>query len=138
VSEKLVCHCSLVRGAARTITRFYDERLAPARVTATQYALLRAINRAHNPSLTELGRDLDLERSTLGRNLRSLENAGLVRMRWGKDRRARAISLTTKGRAAMNKGFQLWAAAQAEIERALGPELLGHVARLAQEIQSLG
>jgi DNA-binding MarR family transcriptional regulator len=136
VIGKVACHCTRLRRAARTVTRLYDEKLAAAGVTATQYSLLRAINRAQRPSLTDLGAVLDLERSTLGRNIHALEKTGMVRMRWGEDRRERAISLTAKGRAAMNKGVPLWLEAQAEIEQALGSELLEQMARVAQKLEA--
>jgi DNA-binding MarR family transcriptional regulator len=131
------CHCTDLRRAARQITRLYDERLSPAGLTAAQYSLMRAISKVERPSLTDLGAFLDLDRSTLGRNLRPLQQAGLVRVSLGEDRRERTISVTAKGKVAIDTAMRLWTTAQAEVEEALGPALVAKIAEVATELELL-
>ncbi|MCB1787001.1 MAG: MarR family transcriptional regulator, partial [Gammaproteobacteria bacterium] len=72
------CHCTRLRRAAHAVTRLYDEALAATGLTVTQFSLLRTISRLDEPYITTLAEATGLERSTLGRNLRPLEKAGLV------------------------------------------------------------
>ena len=72
------CYCAAVRTAARKTTALYDF-LEPAGVTLAQYSLLRKIERAGTVSLTKLGRLAELDRSTVGRNVKALEELRLVR-----------------------------------------------------------
>ena len=66
------CYCATIRDAARKVTAIYDAALAPVGVNAAQYRLLRSIERAAPLSLTELGRLTELDRSTIGRNVKLL------------------------------------------------------------------
>ena len=62
------------------MTALYDSILEPAGVTLAQYSLLRRIERAGSVSLTRLGRITELDRSTVGRNVKALEKIRLVRL----------------------------------------------------------
>ena len=74
------CYCIALRAAARKATSIYDTALEPTGVNIAQFSLLRSIKRATAVSLTELGRMTDLDRSTVGRNVKVLERMGLVRV----------------------------------------------------------
>ena len=99
---KIPCYCAALRVAARKTTALYDEELAAVGINLAQYSLLRQIERAGTVSLTELGRLAELDRSTVGRNVKALQGLGFVglgsprisaRRRWrdtGRNRRAAA------------------------------------------------
>src|SRR5262249_56201217 len=72
------CVCNKTRTAARVVTRFYDEALRPARLRATQFALLVALGDDGAMSIAALAKLMAMDRSTLTRNLRPLETGGLV------------------------------------------------------------
>ena len=74
-----LCYCAALRAAARKTTALYDEALEPAGIGVAQFSLMRRIERAGTVSLTELGRRAELDRSTVGRNVRVLARMGLVR-----------------------------------------------------------
>ncbi len=91
------CYCIAIRAAARKATSIYDAALAPTGVTIAQFSLLRSIERATALSLTELGRMSDLDRSTVGRNVKVLERMGLVKVAAGLDQREATVTLDEAG-----------------------------------------
>jgi DNA-binding MarR family transcriptional regulator len=81
---------------------------------------MRRIERAGAVSLTELGRMAELDRSTVGRNVKVLERLRLVRLTPAKDQREAAVSLTPAGSEALRRAAPLWEDAQRRVETALG------------------
>lgn len=116
------CVCVSLRKASRKLTSAYDDALQPAGVNLAQFSLLKTVNR-HSPiSLTALAEIVDLDRSTLGRNLRVLERLGLVALGTGKDLREAKVALSTEGQATLQRAIPLWQAAQNSITTKLGAE----------------
>ncbi len=117
-----VCYCSSLRAAARKTTALYDAALAPVGINVAQFALLRRVERTEPVSLTELGRLADLDRSTIGRNVKVLERLGLVRLAAAEDQREAAVTLAPAGVEALRRAAPLWEEAQRRIEIALGAD----------------
>ena len=117
---KTPCYCAAVRAAARKTTALYDSMLEPAGVTLAQYSLMRKIERAGTVSLTRLGRLAELDRSTVGRNVKALEALRLVRTAPAEDRREAAVELAPAGEETLRRAAPLWAEAQRRVEAALG------------------
>ena len=115
-----ICVCTRLRRATREVSRHYDTALAPAGLNVAQFALLRAIERSGTPSIGDLAGAVQLDASTLGRNLRVLERAGLVVLDAARDQRRRLIELTEAGQDALVRAAPLWEAAQAAMEERLG------------------
>lgn len=111
--------CSTVRKTARALTNLYDRILAPSGLLSTQYSVLRKIE-AQPLSITELAQALDLDRTTLGRNLRIMERRRLVKLMTGDDQRQRLVSPTAQGRSAFNAAVPLWRSAQGIVNHELG------------------
>ncbi|WP_159715866.1 MarR family winged helix-turn-helix transcriptional regulator, partial [Geminicoccus flavidas] len=86
-SSSSPCYCIALRAASRRLTTLYDAALQPVGINVAQFSLLRNVKRAQPVSLTELGRRMELDRSTVGRNVRLLQRMGLVRMASGSDQR---------------------------------------------------
>lgn len=116
------CYCVSIRKAARKVTAHYDAALAPVGVNLAQFSLLRTIARRAPLSLTELGRLTELDRSTVGRNVKILERMGLVAMSGGKDHREAMAMLAPQGARVLYEGAPLWDATQRSIETTLGPD----------------
>jgi DNA-binding MarR family transcriptional regulator len=120
---KSVCLCTSLRQAALAATALYDDILAPSGLKVTMFRLLRRIAAQSDISISQLARDVDLDRSTLGRNLRVLERQGLVTLAACADGRARAPRLSDKGAEALDRALPLWAEAQARMAELLGPDV---------------
>ena len=80
---------------------------------------------------------MGLDRSTLGRNLRVLENEGLLRLAGGEDQRNRLVELTPAGQAALERGLPAWEEAQRRLAGRLGEERSGALAALLVELERL-
>ncbi len=124
------CYCIVLRKASRRLTSLYDEALAPFGINLAQYSLLSNVVRRAPISLTELGRLLDLDRSTVGRNARVMARMGLLVMGPGEDQREQALSPTERGRAVFAHAVPVWERVQQDIEAKLGPQK-------AEQLQSL-
>jgi DNA-binding MarR family transcriptional regulator len=119
------CLCFRARRAARVITRLYDEALRPIGLQATQLTLLNAIamGGSEGQPMGRLSEILALDLTTLSRNLRTLETAGLVAIgRRKDDRRVRLASLTEKGDRLLVEALPLWSQAHAAVVERLGAE----------------
>lgn len=114
------CICAALRVAARKMTARYDAALAPIGINLAQFSLLRNINRAGSVSLTELGRRVELDRSTIGRNVRVLQRMGLVQVTPGADQREATVALAEPGLDVLRRGAPLWDGVQDKIVSDLG------------------
>src|SRR3954471_4884968 len=102
------CMCHKTRMAARAITRAYDEALRSTGLRATQIAVLAAVGARGALSIKSLADSLEMERTTLTRNLRPLEEQGLVAIAPEARHRSRMLTLTSAGKAALLKALPLW------------------------------
>jgi len=120
------CLCFRARRTARMITRAYDAALRPSGLQATQVTLMNAIALGPDGAqpMGRLAEILALEISTLTRNLRPLEQSGLLTIgRSDTDRRVRVVRLTEAGQARLAAALPHWKRAHAKITAALGDEV---------------
>lgn len=115
-----ICMCTLLRQATRAVTKRYSEALEPAGVNATQFSQLVAISELQAPTISELATETELDRSTLGRNIRVLEKMELIRFGPGEDERTRIIELTGKGKGVLETALPRWNSVQASVAADLG------------------
>ncbi|WP_131854082.1 MarR family winged helix-turn-helix transcriptional regulator [Bosea sp. BK604] len=118
------CICTTLRSASRRMAAFYDEVMAPVGVNIAQFSLMRTIKRAEPVTLTELGRLTELDRSTIGRNVRVIEKLGLVTLGRGKDQREAVVQITEAGQKVLDDGAPLWDGAQQTLDERLGADTM--------------
>jgi DNA-binding MarR family transcriptional regulator len=135
------CACIRTRQASRALSRLYDEALREAGIQISQLSVLVAVALYGEAGATigELAATLVLERTTLTRNLRPLEEAGWIRIaRSPADARARLVLLTRSGEAAIEKAMPLWQRAQRRVADAVGGRALDDLkSRLAAVVDTL-
>jgi DNA-binding MarR family transcriptional regulator len=86
-----------------------------------QFALMLQVAAAAEDTIGALADRLDLDPSTLSRNLRSLERAGLVEIAMvEQDQRRRAVWLTERGARRLEAAVDAWRDACDGLTRALG------------------
>src|SRR6478735_5422612 len=107
------CTCNNLRKAARAVTQYYDEALRPSGIRATQFSLLSAIKEFGTVSIGALAEESVMDRTTLTRNLKLLEDEGLITVAPGKDARVREVSLTPQARERLTVAPRYWKKAQA-------------------------
>jgi DNA-binding MarR family transcriptional regulator len=92
------CSCLAVRQAARHVTQFYDQRLAPFGRRTTQFSILAKLKQLGPMTINRLAVEMVMDRTTLGRNILPLEREGLISVVPGRaDRRSKELRLTDAG-----------------------------------------
>ena len=114
------CACFNFRKAARAVTRYYDDMLAPSGLKATQLTMLGAISNLGSARMSELANLVALDKTTLTRNLKPLQAEGLIAITAGADRRVRVVGLTRTGMDALERALPLWREAQQRMIEHLG------------------
>ncbi|WP_038363010.1 MarR family transcriptional regulator [Bosea sp. UNC402CLCol] len=118
------CYCTVLRTVTRRVAGVYDRALAPLGINIAQYSLMRNIERNAPLTLTQLARLTELDRSTIGRNVRVLQRMGLVELGRGDDQREAMVELSERGQALLNEAGPLWDGIQSQMEQELGPTTL--------------
>lgn len=114
------------------MTAFYESYLRAAGVKLSQYSLLA--NLSDTPqSVMALANRLEMDRTTLTRNLNPLLAAGWVESCACHDARKREYRLSTEGKAAFAAARTEWAKAQLALEAQLGRD---YVARLNLDLEN--
>jgi DNA-binding MarR family transcriptional regulator len=117
------CNCLAVRQAARHITQFYDQLLAPSGLRTTQFSILAKLRHLEPMTINALAQQMVMDRTTLGRNILPLERDGLIAVEPGKrDRRSKTLRLTEAGSARFRAATKAWVRAQRQFETAFGAE----------------
>ena len=115
------CNCLAVRQAARHITQFYDQFLAPSGLRTTQFSILAMLRRLGPMTINRLAAEMVMDRTTLGRNILPLERDGLIAIEQGsRDRRSKELRVTEAGEARFRAGVKGWVQAQRQFDKAFG------------------
>jgi DNA-binding MarR family transcriptional regulator len=115
------CHCLSLRQAARHVTQLYDRHLAPFQLTLNQYSILGQLSVLGPTAINELAQLLFVDRTTLTRNLKPLQQAGWVTQApHPTDGRSQCLSLSSQGRQLLDDATPAWVAAQTQFEQAVG------------------
>lgn len=118
------CACTNLRKATRAVTQRFDTALRPSGLRATQLALLLTCAGPDDANLGEIAERLAVDRSTLSRTLQPLARRGLVTVDTGPTRRARRVTVTPAGHAALSAALALWAGAERSVAEEIGwPDL---------------
>jgi DNA-binding MarR family transcriptional regulator len=116
------CICLRFRKGARQTTKIYDEFLVPSGLRITQFGLLAHLEENGGPlTVAALAGELNMDPTTLNRNLKPLERRKLLTTRENaRDRRVKEIRLTPAGRKLLHEAAPLWKAAHDHVFAALG------------------
>ena len=114
------CMCISIRKAANHITKVYDHELSVLGIKITQYSALKNIEALGNPSVNELSIKLDLERTTVLRNLDKLKKMDLISYKKNDVYKVKVISLTVNGRKKLNDAKVIWEKTQQKFLNAFG------------------
>lgn len=116
------CTCDRLRKLARRLTQRYDAYLAPTGLRLTQYSLLAHLMRGGPATMSALAARLEMDRTTLTRNLKPLVDAGLVALDAGRDARERVVTISDRGQTVWRAAREQWRRAQEDVIQVLGVE----------------
>lgn len=131
------CTCSLIRRVSRAVTRDFEASLKPASINVGQFTLLSTLSGCEGLPVAELAKRLDLDRTTLSRNLGPLQRDGLIEEVATKDNRVRLIALTKQGREVQAVAKQHWAGAQRRYVEQLGEARWADLVDLLEETRAI-
>jgi len=131
------CLATRVRQLSRIVTRVYDDAMRPLGITASQYTLLAQLAARDAITAVEIGHELDIEKSTLSRNLKRLLALGHISMDPPAGRRGRGLHLTPKGQAILKDAFPVWQDAQKRAFTVMGAESRNTLDNLLHQAEKL-
>jgi DNA-binding MarR family transcriptional regulator len=114
------CIATRLRLANRVITKVYDDALRPFGLKVTQLAMLVLAQDRGLIRQSEVGAELQLDDSTLSRNLERMRAKGWLEEVSADDARVHSYRLTDAGRALLEQAVGAWRKAQAEARSQLG------------------
>ena len=125
------------RLAARRITNFLEERMLGSGLTISQFGLMAQIAAAPDDTLGALAERTGLDQSTLSRNLRTLEQDGLIEIAIVEaDLRRRTVWLTETGARRLEAAIPLWREAHAALAERFDPRLALRLGAASEELVS--
>jgi len=127
------CIATRLRLANRVITKVYDDALRHCHLKVSQMAMLVVAEDRGLIRQTEVGAELQLDDSTLSRNLELMRANGWLEDVSADDARVHSYRLTEAGRMLLDKAVPAWRNAQREANRLLGDVGVQALRRFARE-----
>jgi DNA-binding MarR family transcriptional regulator len=109
-----------LRQLTRRVSQHYDHIVGAAGVKTTQYSLLSNVVRLAPVRPGVLAKAMEMDASTLTRNLQPLVAQGWVEVGPGSDGRTRTVTATPAGRAKRAEAQREWKHAQLALNRRFG------------------
>ena len=135
---QLPCLFLQIRKADRQLNQLYCKFLARNGMRITQYGLLRAIAGLEEPSITEIGRVLGIDQTTVTRNVEKLEKKGLVTsIQPPADSRKKIMQLTPLGADSLKEAHTHWEEAQQLMIEGLGDDDARELLRLLLKVSRI-
>src|SRR4029077_15542203 len=135
------CIAVRLRRLNRVVTNFYDDALRPLGLKVSQLNILIVTARLGLPRPAPVCEILQLDTSTLSRNVKPLQAHGWLEVVPDEDARTQPFRLTPQGRRLIEKAVPAWEEAQRRATELLGDEgtaLLDKVARKLWQAQAAG
>ncbi|WAC70980.1 MarR family winged helix-turn-helix transcriptional regulator [Roseateles sp. SL47] len=121
------CSSLKLRQLSRRVSQLFDAEVGSAGLKTTQYSLLSHVVRLGPVRPGQLAAAMEMDASTLTRNLQPLIAQGWVQVGAGDDGRSRLVEVTPAGRAKQALARKAWQRAQQGFNERMGAE---RVARL--------
>ena len=129
------CLAMRSRLIGRTVTGIYDDALRPVGVTAGQLNILAVVVRRGPVSPGEVARTLNIERSTMSRNVERMKRNGWLTVRTGELASSQELQVTKAGRRIIEEAAPLWRKAQSRARDILGTHGAEAIHKVADAIR---
>lgn len=129
------CIAVRLRMLNRVISRIYDDALRPLGLRATQLNILVATARLGVARPAELCDRLQLEVSTLSRNVERMKENGWLEVVPDEDGRTQPFKLARKGRNLLERAKPEWDKAQKEVKELLGEHAIDTIEDAAKRVR---
>ena len=129
------CLAMRSRLIGRTVTGIYDDALRPVGVTAGQLNILAVVVRRGPVSPGEVARTLNIERSTMSRNVERMNRNGWLTVRPGEIASTQELRITKLGRRIIEEAAPLGRKAQGRAREILGASGAEAIHKVADAIR---
>ena len=128
------CLAVRIRLLSRTVTHIFDEALRPLGVKVSQLNVLMVVAKRGPVSPGDVARRLNMERSTLSRNVDRMRTHGWLKVSDGDSGNKQILELGSAGRKLIEKSLPFWKKAQAQTECVLGQRGARSIHRAANTV----
>jgi len=127
------CVGARIRMLNRKISRIYDEMIRPHGLRFSQMNILTVVS-LHEPiAPAEVGRKLELEKSTLSRNVALMQGKGWIEILPGESN-GQLLSTAVAGRRLLAVAAPSWRVAQERVEELLGTQATTTIRQAADRL----
>jgi DNA-binding MarR family transcriptional regulator len=136
--DKIASECVAVRLRMlnRVVTNLYDDALRPLDLKVSQMNILVAAAKMGTVRPIEVCAHLHLDVSTLSRNVERMKVRGWLEVVPDKDGRSQPFRLTREGRKLLEKAIPAWTAAQQQVKKTFGVELVELLKQAMKRVDS--
>jgi DNA-binding MarR family transcriptional regulator len=131
------CPAFRVRQASRVLAKVYDDELAPLGLQLSQLPVVCALAMFgdRGATMSRLAQAVVMDRTTLTRNIRPLERAGLLRVaRSPDDARTKVVVITRAGERMIEAVFPVWERVLRRLKKRLGEDSLAALHERLDEV----
>jgi DNA-binding MarR family transcriptional regulator len=124
IAQKIADECLIgrMRFINRVMTGLYERALKPFDIKTSQVAILVLLSIRGESSPSDIGRTLQMEKSTISRNIGRMRKKGWLEITAVNDRASQVIKATPKGRDLIGAVHAEWTRAQEVAGKLLGKE----------------
>jgi len=128
------CLAVRIRLLNRTITKIFNEALRPLGVKVNQLNVLMVVAKHEPISPGDVSRRLNMEKSTMSRNIDRMRTRGWLNVSDGHSPRTQILKLSSAGRKMIERSLPFWEKAQAKTESMLGQQGARSIHRMANTL----
>lgn len=130
------CVAVRMRMLNRAITNFYDDALRPLGLKVSQMNILVATAKMKVARPIVLCDALNIDNSTLSRNVERMKKRGWLEVIADEDGRAQPFQLTEAGYELLEQAAPIWETAQLQAKSLLGKEIVRHLDQAVARLHS--
>ena len=130
------CVGNQLRLLGRVVTSVYEEELRPLKLTPSQMIILAITTQQGRVRAVELSRLLQMDASTVSRNVERLRARGWIAEASGEDSRSRPFRLTPDGEKVLEDAIVAWERAQAKAVELLGKDGVALLRRTTRNVRA--
>lgn len=136
VVERMARECvgNQLRLLSRVVTALYEREFRPLKLTASQMVILALTAKQGRVLSVELSRTLQMDASTVSRNVERMRARGWLEQVPGKDERSRPFRLTASGKKMLRDASAAWEKAQAQAVALVGDEGVALLRRMSRDL----
>ena len=120
----------------RVVTNVYDDALRPLGVKASQLNILVVAARLGLARPADVCQRLQLDTSTLSRNVERMKTKGWLEVVADDDGRAQPFRLTAKGKRLLERAMPAWESAQKKVKKIIGADTMALIDDAVKRIRS--